>query len=154
MRTLTRVASVPLILLAACSSAPSVTDAQRVWCGGHPLQVISAGDALEIPPSEWVVAKAQVEEGVIDDEAKSEVQSILRGIAEGITATGTPVPPPEADSDAANASIDPTRTSEPWPHGRPTRPTSGGELVSQLGRLASRSLEGTRPCTGAMAPHA
>lgn len=90
-------AAVLAAVLVACGGSAAFSDAQRVWCGAHPLVVVHAGGSLGIAPSRFVQHKAEVEQASLDGD-QARVQSlILAWVGQEITATDSD-PHPNVDS--------------------------------------------------------
>jgi len=95
--TRTVVAAVFAAMLVACGGAAAFSDAQRVWCGAHPLVVVHAGGSLGVAPSRFVQHKAEVEQASLDGDQARELSLILAWVAQEITATDSD-PHPHVDS--------------------------------------------------------
>ncbi len=77
------------ILLVGCGSSAPATfgDTQRVWCGAHPVAVVTAGGSLSVSPSRFVVHKAALEQASIDGDQQQVTSLQMQWLASEMTAT-------------------------------------------------------------------
>lgn len=78
------------VVLATCgagaSAAPTFGDTTRVWCGAHPMAVVSAGHTLGIAPSKFVEEEAAIEQASLDGNQQLAQSLILQRVGRGVTA--------------------------------------------------------------------